>query len=62
MLKYANYVEKKMVCLQIFYHIIFIELARVVYVSRFINVTLFLVREHSEHRCSLVFVLHCGTF
>ncbi len=51
-----------MVCLQIFYHIIFIELARVVYVSRFINVTLFLVREHGEHRCSLVFVVHCGTF
>ncbi len=42
--------------------IIFIELAHVVYVSRFRNVTLFLVREHSERRCSLFFAVHCGIF
>ncbi len=42
--------------------IIFIELARVVYVSHFKNVTLFLVREHSERRCFLVFAVHCGIF
>ncbi len=42
--------------------IIFIALTRVVYVSRFRNMTLFPVREHSEHRCSLVFVVHCGIF
>ncbi len=33
-----------------------------VYVSRFRNVTLFPLREHSERRCSLVFAVHCGTF
>ncbi len=32
------------------------------FVSRFRNVTLFLVREHSERRCSLVFAVHCGIF
>ncbi len=42
--------------------IIFIELARVVYVSRYRNVTLFLVREHRERRCSLFFAVHCGIF
>ncbi len=42
--------------------IIFIELARVVYVSRFRNVTSFPVREHSERRCSLVFAVHWGIF
>ncbi len=42
--------------------IIFIKLAHVVYVSRFRNVTLFPVREHSERRCSLVFAVHCGIF
>ncbi len=42
--------------------IIFIELACVVYVSHFKNVTLFLVREHSERRCFLVFAVHCGIF
>ncbi len=38
------------------------ELANVVYVSRFRNVTLFPLREHSERRYSLVFAVHCGTF
>ncbi len=37
-------------------------LTRVVNVSRFRNVTLFPVREHSERRCSLEFVMHCGIF
>ncbi len=42
--------------------IICIELARVVYVSRFRNVMLFPVREHSKHWCSLVSAVHCGHF
>ncbi len=42
--------------------VIFIELARVVYVKRFRNFTLFPVRGHSERRCSLVFAVNCGTF
>ncbi len=63
MLKYTNYVEKKSFFSNFLSRvIIFIELARVVYVSRFRNVTLFPVREHGEHRCSLVFAVHCGTF
>ncbi len=33
-----------------------------VYVSRFRNVTLFPVREHSERRYYLVFAVHCGIF
>ncbi len=31
-------------------------------VSRFINVMLFTLREHSERRYSLVFAVHCGIF
>ncbi len=52
---------KKMVCL-FKLRVIFIELARVVYVKRFRNFTLFPVRGHSERRCSLVFAVNCGTF
>ncbi len=42
--------------------ILFVKVARVVYALRFRNVTLFPVREHSERRCSLEFVMHCGIF
>ncbi len=42
--------------------ITFIQVARVVYVLRFRNMTLFPVRENSECRCSLEFVVHCGIF
>ncbi len=39
MLKYMNYVEKNGLSFQIFYRVsLFIELARVVYVSRFSDV------------------------
>ncbi len=34
----------------------------VVYVLGFRNVTLFPEREHSEFRCFIVFVVHCGIF
>jgi len=37
-----------------------IELASVFYFSRFRNVKLFLVREHNENWCSLVFAVHYG--
>ncbi len=49
MLKYTNYVLKKYIFSNLLSQvIIFIKLARVFYVSRFRNVTLFLVRDHSE--------------
>ncbi len=63
MFKYTNYVEnkKRFVFSNLLSRvIIFIELACVVYVSRFRNVTLFPLREHSERRCFLVFAVHCG--
>ncbi len=41
---------------------ILIKMARVVYVSRLGNVTLLLVRVHSERRCSPEFVMHCWIF
>ncbi len=58
-----KYTKKRFVFSNLLSHvIIFVKVALVVYVLCFRSVTLFPVREHSEHRCSLEFMMHCGIF
>ncbi len=63
LLQYTNYVKKNGLSFQIFYRLsLYLSIWLVWFVSCYRNVTLFLVREHSECRCSLVFAVHCWIF